>query len=377
MVTSSTYKALLLMSSFMSTLGATHRSENSMCQFNVNLNTADIANTSYVRMMKNVKLPISGRTYRYAINPPLDGEKPYILFLHGFPESSYSWVNQIDYFTRHGYGIIAPDLLGTGGTDKPTELDAYSLRTMSSEIAELLQCEGIEKVVAVSHDLGSFLLSRFHTYHPAYLSALVYLDISYIPPGLDLNLTTIEAANNASQAGLGYPLLGYWPYHNQPDAHVLMDKHLDSLFSLYYTSATPTTWIENFNTPGKLQEWLAADKRAEFGNEYITNSTREIWKSIVKAQGGLEAPLKWYKAFLQGVNSKDETELEDANGMIEQPVMFVTAQRDAVGVQSEELKRMVPFAMGMSIRSVDAGHFVHLENAREVNRIVHKFLEDI
>jgi pimeloyl-ACP methyl ester carboxylesterase len=104
-------------------------------------------------MMKSVKLPTSGTTYRYAINSPSESGKPYLLFLHGFPESSYSWVNQIEYFTRRGYGIIAPDLLGTGGTDKPVELEAYSLKTMASEVAQLLDCEGIENVVAVSHDL--------------------------------------------------------------------------------------------------------------------------------------------------------------------------------------------------------------------------------
>jgi soluble epoxide hydrolase/lipid-phosphate phosphatase len=75
------------------------------------------------------------------------------LFLHGFSESSYSWVNQIEYFTRRGYGIIASDLLGTGGIDKPVELEAYGLRAMASKVAELLDCEGLEKVVAVSHDL--------------------------------------------------------------------------------------------------------------------------------------------------------------------------------------------------------------------------------
>lgn len=119
----------------------------------LNFFEADIANTSYVRMMKSVKLPTSGTTYRYAINSPSESGKPYLLFLHGFPESSYSWVNQIEYFTRRGYGIIAPDLLGTGGTDKPVELEAYSLKMMASEVAGLLDCEGIENVVEVSHDL--------------------------------------------------------------------------------------------------------------------------------------------------------------------------------------------------------------------------------
>jgi soluble epoxide hydrolase/lipid-phosphate phosphatase len=104
-------------------------------------------------MVKNVKLPLSRRTYRYVFNPPLEQEKPYLLFLHGFPESSYSWVNQIEYFTRNGYGIIAPDLLGNGGTDKPDELEAYNMKSMSGQLAELLDCEGLEKVVVVGHDL--------------------------------------------------------------------------------------------------------------------------------------------------------------------------------------------------------------------------------
>jgi soluble epoxide hydrolase/lipid-phosphate phosphatase len=120
---------------------------------NTNIYQTDITTTSYVRMVKNVKLPLSRITYRYVFNPPLEQEKPYLLFLHGFPESSYSWVNQIEYFTRNGYGIIAPDLLGNGGTDKPDELEAYNMKSMSGQLAELLDCEGLEKVVVVGHDL--------------------------------------------------------------------------------------------------------------------------------------------------------------------------------------------------------------------------------
>ncbi|KAI4680729.1 uncharacterized protein J4E84_007869 [Alternaria hordeiaustralica] len=338
---------------------------------------SDVANTSYVRMMKNVKLPVSGTTYRYAINPPFDKGKPYLLFLHGFPETSYSWVNQIEYFTRRGYGIIAPDLLGTGGTDKPVELEAYSLKTMASEIAELLDCEGLDKVVAVSHDLGSFLLSRFHAYHPQYLSALAFLDIGYYGPGTDFNQTFVEAYNNMSQATFGYPILGYWYYFDQPDAHVLLDAHLDSAYSLMFSSDTPKVMVENFNTIGALQKWLSADRRAEFGNDFITTSTREQWKTITRAQGGLEAGLRWYKSFLRGINSADEDEIRSMSGIIEQPSLFVAAERDAVGIPSEQLRTMLPYAPKMQIRSVDAGHFVHIEQADEVNEALYDFIQGL
>ncbi|THY80317.1 alpha/beta-hydrolase [Aureobasidium pullulans] len=335
--------------------------------------------------MKNVELPVSGTTYRYAINPPLEKEKPYLLFLHGFPETSYSWVNQIECFTRRGYGIIAPDLLGTGGTDKPVELEAYSLKTMASEIAELLDCEGLDKVVAVSHDLGSFLLSRFYTYQSQYLSALAILDIGYNAPGTDLNQTYVEAYNNYSQATFGYPVLGRTrPFgctrkFNIITEHVLKltAVQLDSLYSLMYSSDTPKVMVENFNTIGALQEWLAADRRAEFGNDFITNSTREQWKTITRAQGGLEAGLKWYKSYLRGINSADEDEIRSMSGVIEQPSLFIGAEKDSVGIPSEQLLSTLPFAPGMQIRTVSAGHFLHIEKADEVNEVLYNFIQSV
>jgi len=88
--------------------------------------------------------------------------------------------------------------------------------------------------------------------------------------------------------------------------HKLTTVQLDSAYSLMFSSDTPKVMVENFNTIGALQKWLSADRRAEFGNDFITNSTREQWKAIIRAQGGLEAGLKWYKSFLRGVNSADE-----------------------------------------------------------------------
>ncbi|THW88940.1 alpha/beta-hydrolase [Aureobasidium pullulans] len=341
-----------------------------MCQFNEGLDTSDVANTSYVHMMKNVKLPVSGMTYRYAINPPLEKEKPYLLFLHGFPETSYSWVNQIEYFTRRGYGIIAPDLLGTGGTDKPVKLEAYSLRTMASEIAELLDCEGLDKRIF-------FALSLLHVPVSVPLRSCDIVNIGYNAPGTDLNQTYVEAYNNYSQATFGYPVLGYWYYFDEPDAHVLLDAHLDSLYCLMYSSDTPKVMVENFNTIGALQEWLAADRSAEFGNDFVTNSTREQWKTITRAQGGLEAGLKWYKSYLRGINSADEDEIRSMSGVIEQPSLFIGAEKDSVGIPSEQLLSTLPFAPGMQIRTVSAGHFLHIEQADEVNEVLYNFIQSL
>ena len=116
-----------------------------------------MAAIAFPDISSSVRLP-TGVTYSYVHVKPSsskDGKsnaKPYILFLHGFPSSSYDWRHQISYFSAQGYGIIAPDLLGYGGTDKPKEIQAYNLKKMCEEVIGILDHERIDKVHGVGHD---------------------------------------------------------------------------------------------------------------------------------------------------------------------------------------------------------------------------------
>lgn len=51
-----------------------------------------------------------------------------------------------------GYGLIVPDLLGYGGTDKPTDLESYVGSGHAQDIIDILDKEGIDKVIGVGHD---------------------------------------------------------------------------------------------------------------------------------------------------------------------------------------------------------------------------------
>ena len=48
-----------------------------------------------------------------------DGGKPLLLFLHGFPSSSYDWKALLERETEHG--ALAPDFLGFGLSEKPRD----------------------------------------------------------------------------------------------------------------------------------------------------------------------------------------------------------------------------------------------------------------
>jgi pimeloyl-ACP methyl ester carboxylesterase len=94
--------------------------------------------------------------YSYIHIPPLPPTttkpRPHILFLHGFPGSLHDWRHQFQFFHQQGYGIIAPDLLGYGGSSKPRDVREYSGRGMAGDLRELLEHEGVEGVVGVAHD---------------------------------------------------------------------------------------------------------------------------------------------------------------------------------------------------------------------------------
>jgi soluble epoxide hydrolase/lipid-phosphate phosphatase len=182
-----------------------------------------------VNLVRTAKLP-SGRTYRYVFSPPAESDKPYLLFLHGFPDSSYGWANQIEYFTRHGYGVIAPDMLGYGGTDSPDDLESYRLKSINSEMVELLDCEGVDRVVATGHDFGTAILSTLYYYNPDRLLALAYLTLGYTAPGANLRLAEIEALNNQTNSLFGYPIFGYFIYHITEEAAAAYDDHVSHIY---------------------------------------------------------------------------------------------------------------------------------------------------
>lgn len=92
-----------------------------------------------------------GYKYHYYINRPSTTATT-ILLLHGFPCTSIEWERQVPFFEAKGYSIIAPDLLGCGSTDKPTDPKEYAMNLMAKDVVELLDSESVGKLVVIGHD---------------------------------------------------------------------------------------------------------------------------------------------------------------------------------------------------------------------------------
>jgi soluble epoxide hydrolase/lipid-phosphate phosphatase len=107
-------------------------------------------NESFVSAYKDI-VSSRGLNYHY-LSLPATGNKPTVLFIHGFPSTSYDWYHQINYFSERGFGVVAPDMLGYGGTDKPTDTSLFLHTAIAQDLLDILDAEKVGRVIAVGHD---------------------------------------------------------------------------------------------------------------------------------------------------------------------------------------------------------------------------------
>ncbi|KAF7625238.1 hypothetical protein AFLA_002110 [Aspergillus flavus NRRL3357] len=318
--------------------------------------------------------PKTQHKYTYTHYPPSPQEnrnnpKPTILLLHGFPSTSYDWRHQIPYLSSLGYGVIAPDLLGYGGTSKPTNLAAYKSKSMAAEIISILDAEGIDKVHAVGHDTGCTLLSRLADYFPERLLSCVFLDVPYMRPGERFDL---DMVNRVTRDILGFERFGYVGFFAGKGSGGLLDRFADSFFTLFYPHS-PSLWISHLCPTGAIEQWLLSDNRAPLA-PYITEEELKTHQKLLV--GNHDSALNWYRALVSNINLEDEK-----NHKL--PLRYLCRSlnlSEEVGVGDSRLEEgmRAVCAGDLVVRRVSTeGHWVQLEAREEVNRFLEEFFEGV
>ena len=85
----------------------------------------------------------------------VQGEGTLVLFVHGFPEGPASWNAQVAALTAAGYRTAVLHNRGYGLSDKPTEVEPYSMLRLSKDVVEVAAALTDEAVVLVGHDWGA------------------------------------------------------------------------------------------------------------------------------------------------------------------------------------------------------------------------------
>src|SRR5215208_3765713 len=86
------------------------------------------------------------------------GSGPVVLLVHGMAGSSSTWREVMPALAER-YTVIAPDLLGHGGSAKPR--GDYSLGGYASGLRDLVAALGHDRVTVVGHSLGGGVAMQF------------------------------------------------------------------------------------------------------------------------------------------------------------------------------------------------------------------------
>ncbi|HKE75989.1 MAG TPA: alpha/beta hydrolase [Acidimicrobiales bacterium] len=98
------------------------------------------------------------------------GEGPPLLLLHGIGDSSACWLPVLADLARD-HTVIAPDLLGHGGSAKPRA--DYTVAAYANGMRDLLDVLDIDRVTAIGHSLGGGVAAQFAYQFPDRCERLV------------------------------------------------------------------------------------------------------------------------------------------------------------------------------------------------------------
>ncbi len=117
----------------------------------------------------------SGLRFHVAEHGPADG--PLVVLLHGFPEFWWSWRHQLVALGDAGLRVVAPDLRGYGGSDKPPR--GYDLVTLAADLAALVRALGAPEAHVVGHDWGGAIGWTAATLHPSVVRRLSVVSVPH------------------------------------------------------------------------------------------------------------------------------------------------------------------------------------------------------
>ncbi|PZU00299.1 MAG: 3-oxoacyl-ACP reductase [Brevundimonas sp.] len=105
------------------------------------------------------------------------GDGPAVVFIHGSGPGASGVSNfrgNIGAFVDAGFRVLAPDLIGYGGSSKPDDID-YTLQLFSDTLYEALRAVGVERAVLVGNSLGGGIALQIALDHPEFVHRLVLM----------------------------------------------------------------------------------------------------------------------------------------------------------------------------------------------------------
>jgi pimeloyl-ACP methyl ester carboxylesterase len=301
------------------------------------------------------------------------GTGPLVVLCHGFPESWYSWRHQLRALAEAGFRAVAPDMRGYGQTDRPEEIEKYTLLHLVGDMVGLLDALGAETAVIAGHDWGAPVAWHAALLRPDRFRGVIGLSVPFRPRAPARPTTLMPKSDDA----LFYQL--YFQTPGVAEAELERDPRLTIRGMLYSASGDAPLrgqggaigmvprdggFLTAMANPASLPAWLSETDLSFYATEF--------------ARTGFRGGLNWYR----NIDRNWELLAPFAGAKVTVPALYMAGDRDLVvafrGMDQliPNLTKFVP-QLRETIMLRGCGHWTQQERAREVNTAVIGFLRGL
>jgi pimeloyl-ACP methyl ester carboxylesterase len=299
------------------------------------------------------------------------GEGPLVILCHGFPECWYSWRHQLPALAKAGFRAVAPDLRGYGRSDRPQEVEKYTILHDIGDIVGLVDALGAEQAVIAGHDVGATIAWQAALLRPDRFRAVIALSVPFRPRGFGTSVppTTLMPRNEDA--------VFYQLFLQTPEAEAALGRDMRRTFrsQLYSLSG---------DRPPSAGEGFAAGMVPRKGRlltdpaslpAWVTESDIDIYVAEF-TRSGFRGALAWYR----NIDRSWELLASFAGAAVTLPALYIAGDRDFVAdVFSQFIPKqsaMVP-KLRPAITLPGCGHWTEQERAPEVSAAMIDFLRSL
>lgn len=250
-----------------------------------------------------------------------------VLLMHGWPDTSNVWRNQMPALVDAGYRVLAVDQRGFGRSDRPAEVGGSHVFNAMADIGSILDSLDISRAHLVGHDWGA---------PPCWLAAM------FMP----------ERVSSLIAMSVGHPLA----FRNAG-----LEQRQRSFYMLL------------FQFVDVAEQWLRADEWANL--RMLIHDPTDFDERVAELEkpGALTASLNWYRANIT------------PQSLVDEPADLPLVTRPTLGIMGAEDWALLPKQMVESEQYVEAewqyaevsnaAHWMQTEQPEAVNTLLRSWLE--
>jgi len=299
------------------------------------------------------------------------GEGPLIILCHGFPECWYSWRHQLRALAKAGFRAVAPDLRGYGRSDRPEEVEKYTILHDIGDIVGLVDALGAQQAVIAGHDIGATIAWQAALLRPDRFRAVIALSVPFRPRGFGGSVppTTLMARTEDA--------VFYQLFLQTPEAEAALGRDLRRTFrSQFYSLSGDRPPSAGGGFPGGMvpRKGVSLTDPASLP-AWVTESDIDVYVAEF-TRSGFRGPLAWYR----NVDRSWELLAPFAGAAVAVPALYIAGDRDIVVAAFSQFvtkqSAMVP-KLRPAVMLAGCGHWTEQERALEVSAAMIDFLRSL